>query len=59
MSRVETDSNESISCFDLKSIRIESQESESFNFGSSRFQFTSNSVEISKKDTKIVLKMRS
>jgi hypothetical protein len=59
MSRVETDPNGSVSCFGLKPTRIESQELESFNFDSSRFQFTSDSVEISKKDTKIVLKMRS
>jgi hypothetical protein len=48
MSQIETDSNESISCFGVKSIQIKSQEPESFNFDSSRFQFTSNSVKISK-----------
>jgi hypothetical protein len=59
MSQIKIDSNESVSCFGLKPTRTESQEPESFNFGSGRFQPTSDSVETSKKDTKIVLKMRS
>ncbi len=56
MGRVKTDPNESISCFGLESTRTESQESESFNFDSDRFQLTSNSAEISKKD---IFEMRS
>ncbi len=44
MSRIRIDPNESISSFDSKSTRIESQEFESFNFDSNRFQFSSNSV---------------
>jgi hypothetical protein len=59
MGRIETDPNGSIPCFDLKPTRTESQEPEPFNFDSGRFQPTSDPVETSKKDTKIVLKMRS
>jgi hypothetical protein len=57
---IEIDSNDSISTFDLKSTRIESQKFELFNFDSSRFQFTSNSVKIdvsSKKNSSLVLIM--
>ncbi len=46
MGRAGIDSNDSIPTFELKSIRIESQEFESFNFHSSRFQLETNSVEI-------------
>jgi hypothetical protein len=59
MGRVGTDPNGLIPCFGLEPIRTESQEPEPFNFGSVRFQPTSDPVETSKKDTKIVLKMRS
>jgi hypothetical protein len=59
MGRVETDPNGSVPCFGLEPTRTESQEPEPFNFGSGRFQPTSDPVGTSKKDTKIVLKMRS
>jgi hypothetical protein len=60
MSRVEIDSNGSISTFGLKSTDIESQEFESFKFDSNRFQFTSNAVKIDvsqKKNSSFVLIM--
>ncbi len=46
MSRAGTDPNGSVSTFGLKPIRTESQQFESFNFGSGRFQLETNSVEI-------------
>jgi hypothetical protein len=46
MNRAEIDSNDSISTFELKSTRIESQEFESFNFDSNRLQLETNSVKI-------------
>jgi hypothetical protein len=60
MSRAEIDSNNSISIFELKSIRIESQQFESFNFDSNRFQFETNSIKINdsqKKNSSFVLIM--